>query len=175
MPRYAVLLRGVNVGGVNIRMATLREALASAGYPGATTFLASGNIVLESPVADRAALAADLASCLKQTFAYDARFVLLELEALRRVVAAYPFEPPGPARHAYVVFGSEPSSLEGLVAKAGSLDPAVERVSEADGVIYWEVLRGQTLTSAFGKATGSWRLKEFTTTRNMNTLEKMIG
>src|SRR5699024_7010642 len=48
MTSYVVLLRGVNVGGVTIRMADLRQQLHSGGFPGARTVLASGNVLLES-------------------------------------------------------------------------------------------------------------------------------
>ncbi|MGD9755355.1 MAG: DUF1697 domain-containing protein, partial [Acidimicrobiia bacterium] len=43
--RYALLLRGVNVGGVKLPMAPLRTALADAGYANVATYIQSGNIV----------------------------------------------------------------------------------------------------------------------------------
>jgi len=48
MGSYAVFLRGINVGGINIKMAALREALQAAGFQDAGTLLASGNVVLTS-------------------------------------------------------------------------------------------------------------------------------
>ena len=46
MTSYAVFLRGINVGGINIKMAALRDALQAAGFQDAGTLLASGNVVL---------------------------------------------------------------------------------------------------------------------------------
>ncbi len=42
------------------------------------------------------------------------------------------------------------------------------------GVLYWEVERGMTLKSRFGKSTGAPKLKAFTTTRNLRTLHKLL-
>ncbi|MDI3314110.1 MAG: DUF1697 domain-containing protein [Mycobacterium sp.] len=50
MNRYAAFLRGVNVGGVNLKMAEVSTALADAGFAEVRTILASGNVVLESDV-----------------------------------------------------------------------------------------------------------------------------
>ena len=48
--RYAVLLRGINVGGRNkVPMADLRRHL-SARFDQVSTYIASGNVVLESPL-----------------------------------------------------------------------------------------------------------------------------
>ena len=50
MPRYAVLLRGVNVGGRSkLAMADLRALLSSLGYTDVTTYLQSGNALISSP------------------------------------------------------------------------------------------------------------------------------
>ena len=49
MPRFAVLLRGVNVGGANrVPMAAFRSLLESLGYDGVRTLLNSGNAVFGS-------------------------------------------------------------------------------------------------------------------------------
>nr|WP_325790797.1 DUF1697 domain-containing protein [Arthrobacter koreensis] len=46
--RYAVLLRGVNVGGVTMKMADLRATLEQTGLRDVRTFLASGNAVVSA-------------------------------------------------------------------------------------------------------------------------------
>ena len=47
MTVYAVLLRGVNVGGINIKMADLRETLDEPPLSDVQTLLASGNVVCD--------------------------------------------------------------------------------------------------------------------------------
>ena len=48
MTKYAAFLRGVNVGGVNLKMAEVATALTDAGFANVRTILASGNVALES-------------------------------------------------------------------------------------------------------------------------------
>ena len=47
--RTAALLRGVNVGGVAMPMADVRARLTEAGAGDVRTFLASGNVVFDTP------------------------------------------------------------------------------------------------------------------------------
>ena len=50
MPRYAALLRGINLGSTNrVSMPDLRSALAEAGFDDVATYVQSGNIVLSGP------------------------------------------------------------------------------------------------------------------------------
>lgn len=47
--RYVALLRGINVGGKNkVGMADLRDAFADAGFKGARTYIASGNVLFRT-------------------------------------------------------------------------------------------------------------------------------
>ena len=49
MTQYAAFLRGVNVGGVNLKMADVAAALTDAGLTNVRTILATGNVTLDSP------------------------------------------------------------------------------------------------------------------------------
>jgi uncharacterized protein (DUF1697 family) len=46
MPRYVALLRGINVGGVRVPMATLREVAMDLGWSDVSTHLNSCNLLL---------------------------------------------------------------------------------------------------------------------------------
>jgi uncharacterized protein (DUF1697 family) len=169
MTRYVALLRGVNVGGVTMKMADLAEVVRGFGYGDVTTVLASGNVLFTTP--DAAATAKErLEAALRERFGYEAWVHVLTQDAVRAIVDAYPFERTA-ERHAYVVFILEPGLLDELAAVP--LDPAVERAERGDGVLYWTVPKGSTLDSAMGKAQSSGKHKPWLTTRNLNTLEKL--
>lgn len=170
MTRYVALLRGVNVGGVTIRMAELAELVAGLGYEDVRTVLASGNVLFESEE-DAVTAKARLEAALRERFGYDAWVHVLTQQSLAGIVAAYPFD-RSEAMHAYVVFVLRPELREQLLAT--ELDPAVERIEAGDGVVYWTTPRGSTLESAMGRAQGSSRHKPWLTTRNLNTLEKLL-
>ena len=48
MTRFAAFLRGVNIGGVNLKMAEVATALSDVGFTNVRTILATGNVLLES-------------------------------------------------------------------------------------------------------------------------------
>jgi len=170
MTDYVALLRGVNVGGVNLKMADLAEVVRGLGYTNVKTVLASGNVLFTTP--DAASTAKQtLESALRERFGYEAWVHVLTVDAIRTIVAAYPF-PRSDGRHAYVVCAVKPEVRAELLAV--ELDDAVEQAQAGDGVIYWSVPKGSTLDSAMGKAQSAARHKPWITTRNLNTLEKLL-
>jgi len=170
MTHYVALLRGVNVGGVTIKMADLAEVVRGLGYDDVTTVLASGNVLFTT--GDAASTAKQtLESALRTRFGYDAWVHVLTVDAIRTIIAAYPY-PRSADRHAYVVFAVKPEVRAELLAV--ELDPAIEQASAGDGVIYWSVPKGSTLDSAMGKAQSKASYKPWITTRNLNTLERLV-
>jgi len=174
MSRYVAFLRGVNVSGINIKMADLRTMFTDLGFGDVQTVLASG---IEKHVAgdDPAALAKTVENALRETFGYDAWIVLLTVDTVRDIVAAYPFDAEREDWHPYVTLSSDPEILAELAALADDLDPELERLAPGDGVLYWEVERGHTLDSRFGKASAKKRYKNSITTRNLRTLLKVLA
>jgi len=168
--RYVVLLRGVNVGGVTVKMADLAETVRGLGYDDVATVLASGNVLLTTTDAADT-VKKKMEAALRERFGYEAWVHVLTQDAVRTIVDAYPF-PREADRHAYVVFVLKPELLDTLAAV--DLDPAIERAERGDGVLYWTVPKGSTLDSAMGKAQGSSKHKPWLTTRNLNTLEKLL-
>jgi uncharacterized protein (DUF1697 family) len=172
--RYAVLLRGVNVGGVKVTMAELRTALAAAGFRGVKTLLASGNVLLDSEDG-REAVKATCERVLRETFGYEAWVLVYDLGQLRDVVDGYPFARVDDAMHPYVIFSEDGVSASEL-AKTPGLEAATEQVQPGPhGVLYWRVLRDHTVDSAIGKASAKARYKSSTTTRNLRTVEKLLA
>lgn len=173
MTRYVAFLRGVNVAGINIKMADLRKMFTDLGFSGVKTILASGNVLFDAET-NPARLKQTIEKALRETFGYDAWIVLLEQATVRAIVEAYPFDPERAGWHPYVVLSSDAEILAELMA-VGEMDPALERIAAGDGVLYWEVERGHTLDSTFGKFTGKKRFKSTTTTRNLRTLVKILA
>lgn len=174
MTRYVAFLRGVNVGGINIKMAELRKVFAQLGFENSRTILASGNVVFESDRRDRAKLKNEIEAALNAAFGYEAWIVLLDTDTVTRIVDAYPFDEREDWQP-YVLMSSDPAPLAELAELRPELDPALERIELGDGVLYWEVCKGETLHSPFGKATGKKRYKSTTTSRNLRTLRKVLA
>src|SRR5690606_15923848 len=101
--RYVILLRGVNVGGVTVKMAELRELLESLGYAEVRTVLASGNALVTSE-STAEAVKADVETALRARFGYPAWVQVLATDAVRTILDAYPFERGREGWHDYVLF-----------------------------------------------------------------------
>jgi uncharacterized protein (DUF1697 family) len=170
MTRYVALLRGVNVGGVTVKMADLAEVVRGLGFDDVKTVLASGNVLFTTT--DAAANAkGKLESALRNRFGYEAWVHVLTQTKVAKIVEAYPFARSAD-RHAYVVFVLKPELLDALAAV--EVDPAIEQTARGDGVLYWSTPKGSTLDSAMGKSQGTSKDKQWVTTRNLNTLEKLL-
>ncbi|MEZ5233513.1 MAG: DUF1697 domain-containing protein [Acidimicrobiales bacterium] len=88
--RYALLLRGVNVGGVKLPMAPLRTALADAGYANVATYIQSGNIVLDA-AADDATVAEGVGAIITERFGLQVPVIVRRHGELLGVVERNPF------------------------------------------------------------------------------------
>lgn len=170
MTRYALFLRGVNVGGVNLKMAEVAATLTAAGFSEVRTLLATGNVLVDSP-ANPAKVRASAEAALRERFGYPAWVLVYDIETLRDIVAAYPFEPEVAGQHSYVTFVADDAALTELAELAANTD---EKVTVGEGVIYWQIPKGDTLTSTVGKTMGNKRYKSATTTRNLRTLSKVL-
>lgn len=170
MTRYVAFLRGVNVGGVNLKMAEVAKALTNAGFGNVRTILASGNVLLESR-SKVAAVREDAEAALREAFGYDAWVLAYDIDTVAAISDAYPFEREVPDTHSYVTFVSDPDVLDELAALPPGPD---ERIERGEGVIYWQVPRSKSLQSVMGKTMGKKRYKSSTTTRNVRTLDKVL-
>jgi len=88
VPVWAVLLRGVNVGGHNkVPMAELRGALTEAGFDDVASYIASGNVVLRADDCPPARVSAIIA----ERFGLDIAVVVRSGEQIRAAIEANPF------------------------------------------------------------------------------------
>lgn len=170
MTRFVAFLRGVNVGGVNLKMADVAAAFEDAGFTAVKTILASGNVLLDSD-ADVAGVRATAERALRSRFGYDAWVLAYEAATVAAISAAYPFEREVDGHHSYVTFVTDEAVLDELAALAAGPDEKIER---GDGVVYWQVPRNGTLNTTIGKTMGKKRYKSSTTTRNLRTLDKVL-
>lgn len=172
MARYVAFLRGVNVGGWIIKMADVRACLTEVGLHKIATLLQSGNVLFESD-AGPAELKQLIETALSQRFGYPARAQVLSSDALRQIVAAYPFGTAAADQHDYVVFIENELEKE-LLQEKYQLAPG-EKVQAGRGVVYWRVDKGHTLKSSFAKVLTKAKYKDFNTNRNLKTLRKLLA
>lgn len=171
MTGYAVLLRGINVGGnKKVAMADLRELLTDLGYRQVRTLLQSGNAVLTADE-PAATVARRISDALAERYGTEIRVLALTADDLAAVEAAHPLRDVADNGSRMVVlwlFGEVPADGPSPT----ELDP--ERIRVGDGVLYqWcpDGISNSPDLAAFVRK--EWKLA--TTGRNWNTLEKLIG
>jgi uncharacterized protein (DUF1697 family) len=170
VPRYVVLLRGINLGRARqVGMADLRAVLEERGHGGVRTHLRSGNVLLDSPMAE-VDLARDVEEALRGRFGFEVPTVVRTGAEVAAVVAADPFGDVAtdPARYA-VTFLAHPPAGDRVAA----LPPAEEGRYRVLGreLYLW-------LPGGLGRAQmAGWPWDRLLgvpgTTRNWNTVRKL--
>jgi len=170
--RYALLLRGINVGKAHrIAMADLRELLTAEGHSGVATLLQSGNVALDSaqPAEE---LARSVEQALERRFGFPVPTVVRTREEVDAVLARDPFGAVAtdPTRYVVVFLGGEATAdLDERLRTVDARDD--EYVVDGRELYVW-CPHGQLdspLMTAFGKAPGM----PVTTARNWNTVRRL--
>ncbi|MET3903576.1 DUF1697 domain-containing protein [Paenarthrobacter sp. 4246] len=171
MDNYAVFLRGINVGGINIKMADLKAALKDYPFGKVKTLLASGNVVLQSELKAQE-VKAQFEQCLRKTFGYDAWVVVLTAARVAELVEACPYPADDKSTHSYITLASDTAMLDELF-EAGAALGGVEQARLGPEASAWLAPAGGTLDSPFSNLSAKARYKAGTTTRNLRTLIKV--
>ena len=172
MTRYAVLLRGINVGRAKrIAMADLRAQLGEAGFDDVATLLKSGNVVLSS-AEPPAAVARAVEQVVREDLGVEAAAVVRTADEVRAVVSLDPLGDVAHdgSRHVVAFMASAPGpELEELLA---SVDAGDDRYAVHGRELFLWCPNGQSdspLMTALGKGKGG----PVTTVRNWNTVQKL--
>ena len=158
MTSYLVLLRGINVGGKNkVPMAELRTVLEGLGFENVSTYIASGNVFLDSKLG-AAKVAAKIEAALPKAFKLDAELIRVAVLTANELEAVVKRRPKG--------FGDEPSKYhsDAIFLMGVSADEAmqvfspregVDRVWPGKGVIYSQRLSAERTKSRLGRIVGT--------------------
>ncbi|MGE5072535.1 MAG: DUF1697 domain-containing protein [Anaerolineae bacterium] len=92
MPRYVAFLRAINLGRErNVRMETLRRAFEALGFRAVSSYIASGNIIFDSPGRDPAALENRIEEALLNALGFEVTPFVRSSAELVRIAAYKPF------------------------------------------------------------------------------------
>jgi len=176
--KYCAFLRGVNVNGVNIKMDRLKQAFIEMGFEDVKTVLATGNVVF-CPGRDQkeTELGAFIERELSRYFQYEAHVLLRDALELQTILDTASSIELSKDYHLYclLIEGAQiPGELEALFDSVPHLTG--ERFIPLGSDALWIVPKGSTLLSGFGsKVLGRKRYKSALTSRNINTIIKILG
>jgi uncharacterized protein (DUF1697 family) len=172
--KYLALIRGINVGGKNlIRMPDLRASFERAGFTNVTTYIQSGNVLLDSKLRNPAILSAALEQAVARDFGCSSLVVVITQQQLENVVAK---TPPGfgsdPDRYRYDVVFLKPPVTAFEVLPSIRLRDGVDGASAGNDVLYFERLTARASQSLFPKIVNLPAYKSMTI-RNWNTTREL--
>jgi uncharacterized protein (DUF1697 family) len=175
MPRFVVLLRGVNVGKAKrVPMAEFRTLLSERGYTDVVTLLNSGNAVFSAVTGTPPAThAADIASALASKLRVEVPVIVKSAKELSAIVAGNPIDADGADySRLLVAFAQDAKTLSGLKA-IESLVVASEQFAVGKNAAYLLCANG-ILESAAGAALLG-KAGKSATTRNWATTLKLLA
>jgi len=176
MATYVVLVRGINVGGKNkVSMAALKTCLEDLGFTEVSTYLASGNIILNSSQS-ASAIQAKIEKALPKSFKLDSELIKVLVLTRAQFKAMVGARPGG--------FGDQPGTyhsdaifLMGIKATEAMkvFDPreGVDAVWPGKGVIYHQRLSAKRTQSRLSKVVGTPAYKSMTI-RSWATTSKLL-
>jgi uncharacterized protein (DUF1697 family) len=177
MTTYLILLRGINVGGKNkVSMADLRTCLEDLGCSNVSTYIASGNVILESDKRPDE-LQRQVEVTLPQRFTLDAEVIKVLVLTRNHLQSIIDKKPQG--------FGEQPEKYHSDVIFLIGIDAAqamavfdpregVDNIWPGDGVIYSQRLSSERTKSRLNRAMSTPAYQSMTI-RSWNTATTLLG
>ncbi len=167
--RYAILLRGINVGSSSPRviMKDLRKRLEAEGYTDVSTYINSGNILIGSGWA-RKDTAENISQLLRDLSGSEIPLLVKTVEEMQAIAGAVPEgwqndkEQKSDVAYLFPEIDTE-DTIDELPLVRDNLD-----IRYVPGAIIWNVRRENVYKSRLSKLAGH-KYYKYMTVRNVNT------
>ncbi|HUW40162.1 MAG TPA: DUF1697 domain-containing protein [Rectinemataceae bacterium] len=171
MAKYVALIRGINVGGVVLKMDDLRKMLEYIGFSKVRTYIQSGNAIFETTEVNKRKMEAEIAQEIRNKIDREVVVIVRTVEEIARIASAHPLADLGDEKNLYVtVLSYDPAApdVEVLMTTMNEVD----RHEVANRVVY----------SYYGQGYGNSKrsnnfiekiLKVPATTRNWATMKTL--
>lgn len=172
MNRYAALLRGINVSGKNIlSMKALKELFVDLGMRNVTTYIQSGNVVFDSENDDSSDISKKLETAISNVLGYEVPVIIRSKQELKEIIEKNPFASED-EKMLYITFLKESPDKE-LLSELQEKNINNDEIRIIDKNAYLLIRNGYgntRLSNAFIEK----KLRVVSTTRNINTVKKLI-
>ena len=157
-------------------MNDLKELFLRIGFVDVKTILATGNIIISIDEAMRNInLKEYIETELRKTFSYDAHVIIRSLGDIEEICKEASKIPISDDYHLYVLLFDSDQVTKEVEILFNTIESNSERLITLQKDMLWIVEKGDTLKSEFGsKILGNKKYKDKLTSRNFNTIKKMI-
>ena len=175
MPRYIAFLRAINVGGHVVRMERLREIFESLSLKSVETFIASGNVIFQSPAKEAGKLEKKIGQALQKELGFAVRTFIRSDSEVAAIAEYQPFSGAEelPQATLFVGFMSELPPEETAARLIGA-STEIDQFHLIGRELYWRC-RGKSNESPFSGPKLEKMLGAATTLRNMNTVRRLAA
>ncbi|WP_322104360.1 DUF1697 domain-containing protein [Paraburkholderia sp. J41] len=164
MPVYIALLRAVNVGGTGkLAMPELREMCETLGFTRVRTYIASGNVVFESALAETS-VKRKLEARLEAYAGKPVGVIVRTTKELAAVLEANPFGNAAPDRTVAIFLNAKPPA--DALANASGVQTETMALGAREIYVHYPDGIGRSKLKLHAAKDG--------TARNMNTLAKLL-
>jgi len=174
MPKYVAFLRAINVGGHTVTMNQLRLLFESLGLSGVETFIASGNVIFESPSTSTKVLERKIEGVLHETLGYRVATFVRSITELAAIAHYQPFNTAklkAEGSNLYIAFLADRPGEEAK-KKLLSFSTKVDQLHLSAREVYW-LCRTSISESTFSGARLEKTLGMQATLRNSTTVKKL--
>jgi uncharacterized protein (DUF1697 family) len=174
--RFIAFLRAINVGGHTVKMGDLRILFESLGLSNVETFIASGNVIFESPATNPQTLEKQIERRLHESLGYSVATFIRSAPELAAIAHHQPFptsELDAAGNSLYIAFLPAPpndKAQQQLIAFRTAVDDF--HIHERE--IYW-LCRKKMSESAFSGALLEKTIGMPATLRNVTTVRKLAA
>jgi uncharacterized protein (DUF1697 family) len=172
MTQYLALIRGINVGGIVLKMDDLKKILAGIGLTNIRTYIQSGNVLFESKERDAHALEQRIMDAVLHEKHLAVTVIVKTQGQLEKIASAHPLASKGNDKSLYVtVLNATPSKRE--IEEVMGTNYGADRFTIQGDVIYGCYGQGYG-KSKFTNNYFESKLSVSGTTRNWNTIKKLL-
>lgn len=172
---YCAFFRGINVNGVKMTMSTIIERFEKLGFYNVRTVLATGNVIFNtSNNMDKSKIIKIIVDDLSSYYDREVFVFLKTKDDIQKVVDCA------------ISYDSKSYNLNWMLVDEEVICKAIynefdsitategEQVTINGDELYWLVPKGFTLKTPFGKVLGKKQYKSHLTSRNINTVKKIL-
>lgn len=175
--KYIVLLRGVNISGKNkVSMPKLKQLLEENNYQNVSTYLNSGNIIIESNINNKELIVENISKIIEFNFNIKIPIYIMTVSELEDILNNSPSWWGTANKEIYdnLIFIIPPTTYEEVYNTIGSPKENVDQIEEYHNTIFWSFVLKDYRKSTWWIKTASTSITNKITIRTANTMKKLL-
>ena len=175
--KYIVLLRGVNISGKNkVSMPKLKQLLEENSYQNVSTYLNSGNIIIESNINNKELIIENISKIIEFNFNIKIPIYIMTVPELEDILNNSPSWWGTTNKEIYdnLIFIIPPTTYEEVYNTIGSPKENIVQIEEYHNTIFWSFVLKDYRKSTWWIKTASTSITNKITIRTANTMKKLL-